>query len=184
MGRWYYTSELPKNIHVGQRVTVEGPYGRFKFDPYPALLPDNQTSTVSTAHQIWIAGGIGITPFLSRLQMIAESAPKSDSTQHASNTQHLSTLPITLYYCTRVHDSSFVKALHRLSSLARINLHIIASDRDQPLTAEKLKQDNPMWLTAHFWFCGPAGLGQSLRDALVAQGLKSRDFHQELFEMR
>ena len=179
-----YTSELPKNIHVGQRVTVEGPYGRFKFDPYPALLPDNQTSTVSTAHQIWIAGGIGITPFLSRLQMIAESAPKSDSTQHASNTQHLSTLPITLYYCTRVHDSSFVKALHRLSSLARINLHIIASDRDQPLTAEKLKQDNPMWLTAHFWFCGPAGLGQSLRDALVAQGLKSRDFHQELFEMR
>jgi predicted ferric reductase len=169
-----YTSKLPTNIHTGQRVTVEGPYGRFKFDPYPIL--HNVESDVP--HQVWIAGGIGITPFLSRLQMIAESTKLNGPSQQTT------TLPITLYYCTRIHDSSFVNDLYQLSKQAHITLHMIVSGQDQPLTADRLKQDNPTWLSAHFWFCGPAGLGQSLRDDLVAQGLKRIDFHQELFEMR
>jgi predicted ferric reductase len=169
-----YTSKLPTRIHVDQHVTVEGPYGRFKFDPYPGLKRIEPHPT----QQVWIAGGIGITPFLSRLQMIAEAAQVSNPLQKTQN------LPITLYYCTRIHDSSFVTDLQRLSQQARITLHIISSGRDEPLTVDRLKQDTPAWLTAHFWFCGPAGLGQSLHDNLVAQGLKSSDFHQELFEMR
>jgi predicted ferric reductase len=169
-----YTSKLPTHITAGQRVTVEGPYGRFRFDTYPVLKKIES----DVPHQVWIAGGIGITPFLSRLQMIAESTKLNGPSQKTT------TLPITLYYCTRIHDSSFVNDLHQLSEQAHITLHMIVSGRDQPLTADRLKRDIPTWLSAHFWFCGPAGLGQSLRDDLVAQGLKSSDFHQELFEMR
>ena len=179
-----YTSKLPTHITAGQRVTVEGPYGRFKFDSHPALQAVNQfdenhdcIEPLATP-QIWIAGGIGITPFLSQLQMIADFAKLNDLVQKVEP------LPITLYYCTRIHDSSFVDDLNRLSEQANITLHIIASGRDEPLTVDRLKQDTPAWLTAHFWFCGPAGLGQSLHDNLVAQGLKNSDFHQELFEMR
>jgi len=203
-----YTSKLPCNIHIGQRVTVEGPYGRFKFDPYPSVQQVDQTNNVNKAiqsnqsnqvnkpnelhepnelpahtepnapHQVWIAGGIGITPFLSRLQMIAESSQLNEPCQSPK------TLPITLYYCTRIRDSSFMNDLQRLIEQAHLTLHIIALGRDQPLTAERLKQDNPDWLSAQFWFCGPADLGQSLRDNLVSQGLKNSAFHQELFEMR
>jgi predicted ferric reductase len=169
-----YTSKLPANIHISQSVTVEGPYGRFKFDSDPI----SQQVELDAPHQVWIAGGIGITPFLSQLHMISES-----SKLYAPSQKH-NTIPITLYYCTRIHDSSFVNDLYRLSKKAHITLHIIASGRDQPLTADRLKQDIPTWLSAHFWFCGPAGLGQSLRDDLVSQGLKKSDFHQELFEMR
>ena len=34
---------------------------------------------------------------------------------------------------------------------------------------------------ADVWFCGPAGLGQALRQGLQGAGLR---FHQEAFQMR
>lgn len=44
-----YTGQLPGTLQVGQPVTVEGPYGRFGF-------------TGEKPRQVWVAGGIGITP--------------------------------------------------------------------------------------------------------------------------
>jgi len=51
-----FTSTLP-NIEKGTLVKIEGPYGKF-------------TQTGSRKNQIWIAGGIGITPFLSILKTL------------------------------------------------------------------------------------------------------------------
>jgi len=42
----------------------------------------------------------------------------------------------------------------------------------------------PDWNSASIWFCGPAGLGQALKEDLIANGLRHQDFHQELFNMR
>ena len=42
----------------------------------------------------------------------------------------------------------------------------------------------PEWQSANVWFCGPAGFGQTLHQDLIARGLPSEDFHQELFDMR
>ena len=42
----------------------------------------------------------------------------------------------------------------------------------------------PAWAQAGVWFCGPAGFGNTLREALGARGLAPERFHQELFEMR
>jgi predicted ferric reductase len=53
-----YTSQL-KNIQIGSEVEIEGPYGMFY--------------SHSKLDEIWIAGGIGITPFLSRLKSIPEN---------------------------------------------------------------------------------------------------------------
>src|SRR5690606_1895637 len=52
-----FTRNLSQKISVGQTVNIEGPYGCFNFDRR------NRKS-----HQIWIAGGIGITPFLAWLE--------------------------------------------------------------------------------------------------------------------
>lgn len=165
-----YTATLPTRIHVGQHALLEGPYGRFQFEPLE-----------STHQQVWIAGGIGITPFLSRLKRLAQpetASPPSNPTQPAL------TRPITLYYCTRTHDSSFVKEVDQLCRHAGVTLHIIASGRDQPLTVQTLCRDLPNCTHAHYWFCGPTGLGDALRAGLMAMGLTRGRFHQELFEMR
>lgn len=44
-----HTDRLHETLKIGQNVKIEGPYGCFTFDDhYP--------------EQIWIGGGIGITP--------------------------------------------------------------------------------------------------------------------------
>ncbi|HNB05997.1 MAG TPA: ferric reductase-like transmembrane domain-containing protein, partial [Thauera aminoaromatica] len=54
-----YTRQLASRVAVGQAVTVEGPYGRFVLG-----RQDHK------ARQIWIAGGIGVTPFLAWLDAL------------------------------------------------------------------------------------------------------------------
>ena len=54
-----YTASLPQTLKVGDLVTVEGPYGRFDFGGPKSA-------------QIWVAGGIGITPFISRMQALVQ----------------------------------------------------------------------------------------------------------------
>jgi predicted ferric reductase len=55
-----YTNTLPKQLKLDDEVIVEGPYGRFTFmSPAP--------------YQVWIAGGIGITPFIARLRHLAHT---------------------------------------------------------------------------------------------------------------
>jgi predicted ferric reductase len=49
-----YTKALGTKLASGQSVMIEGPYGRFTLDHASSDSP-----------QLWVAGGIGITPFLS-----------------------------------------------------------------------------------------------------------------------
>ncbi|TCL28123.1 putative ferric reductase [Azotobacter chroococcum] len=151
-----YTETLPQTLTVGDPVTVEGPYGRFDFaDGKP--------------RQIWVAGGIGITPFIAGLQALAEQ-PDGRS--------------IDLFYSTAAPDQTFIERLQQLAGQARVRLHLLVSGRDERLTGERLREQVPDWRTADVWFCGPAGFGRSLRESLTASGLPAADFHQELFEMR
>ena len=50
-----YTRTLAESLHLGQGVVVEGPYGRFNFQG-------------TQSRQIWIGGGVGITPFIAALK--------------------------------------------------------------------------------------------------------------------
>jgi predicted ferric reductase len=51
-----YTSKLRERLKVGTAVKVEGPYGCFTFGD-------------QTSRQIWIGAGIGITPFIARMNL-------------------------------------------------------------------------------------------------------------------
>ncbi|MDD5478824.1 ferric reductase-like transmembrane domain-containing protein [Rhodoferax sp.] len=151
-----YTRGLAKRIHVGQSVRVEGPYGRFDVS---RCDPNNQ--------QIWIAGGIGVTPFIAWLESFQaqpNTAPVAD-----------------LHYCTRDQTTdAFVPRLQALcATLPAVKLHIHGSQQGANLNAQALG----VTPDAEIWYCGPAGLGNSLRAGLKALGLLPR-FHQEAFEMR
>ena len=53
-----YTDKLGSEVNVGDKAWLEGPYGHFS------------SSYIKESDQIWIAGGIGITPFLSLMRDI------------------------------------------------------------------------------------------------------------------
>ncbi|WP_027800832.1 ferredoxin reductase family protein [Paraburkholderia dilworthii] len=151
-----YTRQLPAVLKAGDQASVEGPYGRFDF------RSDKQ-------RQIWIAGGIGITPFLARMQ---------------ARERHFDLRAVDLFLCTNAMDEEFVREVGQLAIGASVRLHLLISGRDDRLTGQRLREIVPDWTSSDVWFCGPASFGRSLRQDLIAHGLAHQDFHQELFDMR
>ncbi|WP_020649589.1 ferredoxin reductase family protein [Solimonas variicoloris] len=151
-----YTRALPGQLFVGQTVNVEGPYGRFDFHALQG-------------RQIWVAGGIGITPFIAGLEALAAGGGKAT---------------VDLVYSTRAANAALLERLHRLADAGGARLHLLETPKDGVLDAERLATLIPDWKDANLWFCGPSGFGRSLRRALEARGLPAANFHQELFEMR
>lgn len=151
-----YTRTLASSLKAGDAVTVEGPYGRFNFEG-------------QARRQIWIGGGIGITPFVARLHQLA---------QHSDGRQ------IDLFHATTEVDETALQRLRQDAEAAGVRLHLLVSGRDGLLTGERLREQVPDWREAEVWFCGPAGFGDAIRTDLCGQGLSPARFHQELFEMR
>lgn len=151
-----YTERLPELLQVGDLVTVEGPYGCFAF-------------AGGKLRQIWVAGGIGITPFIARMKSLAV-APDART--------------VDLFYSTAAPDEDFINRLQRDAEAAGVRLHVLVTARDGRLDVARICTAVPDWSSADIWFCGPAGFAQALRDGFTAKGLSAADFHQELFDMR
>ena len=151
-----YTRTLPERVQIGDVVKLEGPYGQFNFQG-------------RQKRQIWIGGGIGITPFISRMK---ELARKSDGKT------------IDLFHTTTVYDPHAIGLLENDAKAAKVRLHVLWDERDGRLNAARITELVPGWQDADIWFCGPAGFGQALKKDLIAMGFSENRFHQELFEMR
>ena len=150
------TRALPNALRPGMAVTLEGPYGGFDF------------RTQGTA-QVWVGAGIGVTPFLARLETLA--ARPTDT-------------PVDFYYCAPT-DSPFAERLRTLCEHAGVRLHWIAAERDGLLTLERILADQRRAAHGHhLWFCGPQAFGDTLQRAWRQAGLKGRHFHREHFAFR
>jgi len=151
-----YTGSLSSRLRVGQALSVEGPYGRFDL---ARCRPG--------ARQIWIAGGIGITPFLAWLEALQANpaqVPRAD-----------------LHYCTRDRaGDGFVPRLVSLcAGLPGVRLQVHDAAAGERLAAASLGDTRQ----SEIWFCGPGGLADALRQGLQAMG-SNPPFHREAFEMR
>ncbi|MDR2364297.1 MAG: ferric reductase-like transmembrane domain-containing protein [Zoogloeaceae bacterium] len=152
-----YTRELAATLRSGQRALLEGPYGAFTFN----------AGAAGGAPQIWVAGGIGVTPFLARLEALAKDGDVKQD--------------IDFFYS--VPDADHCPAqLASLCQAAGVRLHCryTKSEGKQPFSViqERLR-DN-----ASVWFCGPANWGAALGKSLQEAGLDARRYHRELFEFR
>lgn len=155
-----HTAQLANTLLAGQAVTVEGPYGYFDF-----------TRSDPQARQVWIAGGIGITPFLAWL----ESLHNDSTRQYAAD----------LHYFVRDADKDpFVKQLELLcAGLPNVKLYIHSASDDSIASEKLFKGDMPQG-RSEVWFCGPAGLANMLKKRFENEWTGSFTFHQEAFEMR
>lgn len=156
-----YTASLPTRLHVGDVVRVEGPYGCFNFRGVKGV---GQASG-----QIWIGGGIGITPFIARMKHLA---------------LHPDSKPVDLIHTVPRLDDHAAASLEHDAEAAGVQLHVMLDARDGRLTGERLRAMVPDWTVRSIWFCGPTGMGAALRRDLRAHGLRAAAFHQELFNLR
>ena len=152
-----FTASVKERARIGGKATIEGPYGTFDFlDSCPV--------------QIWIGAGVGITPFIARMEDLANS-PQPHREQH-------------LFHTTKDHSEEFVAKLRELATSAGVKLTVMVDDRDGFLTGDLIRAAVPDWRSASIWFCGPAPFGSSILRDFQSQGFDRRNYHQELFAWR
>lgn len=151
-----HTRGLASALAVGAAAQVEGPYGRFTFES-------------DKPRQLWVAGGIGVTPFLARL----------DALQRAPSDK-----PVDFFFCAKAIDAAMLREVEARAQQGNVALHVLIEGEDGRLDADKLAAMAPKWREADLWFCGPEAFGDALLRSLRARGMRGQDQHTELFSMR
>ncbi len=159
LGDW--TARLQQRDLVGALVRVEGPYGRFE------PLPTQGSDRPSDRTIVWVAGGVGITPFLSVVSTLPAGA-------------HRRQRPLLLYCVHRAEDAMAIEVLQRAAAEDRIDLEVVASAEGRRLDPALLSELIGGDLTgAYVAVCGPAGLVATVERTskqLGAEQVESEDF--------
>lgn len=136
----------------GARIEVRGPLGTF-------TLPHDNTQP-----KILVAGGIGITPFMSIIRTAAERAFPT---------------PITLLYANRTKESAaYLKELQTLAShTPRLTLHMIIG----PLSTTTLHENIQKNKGAQWYIAGPADMVTVIYASLREGGVDEHDIRTEEF---
>jgi predicted ferric reductase len=154
-----HTGRLRGTLKVGQDIAIEGPYGCFTFED-------------ACPEQIWVGGGIGITPFIARMKHLAAQHPRPAQI-------------INLFHPTAEHNVEALAKLAADAEAAGVHLHVLVDELDGFLDGDRIRVAVADWRRASIWFCGPTGLGQALSRDFEAAGMDlDQRFHHELFAMR
>lgn len=155
-----YTRTLHRRLHAGQRVDIEGPYGRF------------DGKGARNRQQVWVAAGVGVTPFLALLE----------ARQPGVAAQGAVSAAVQMHYCTR--DARRDPLLARLQALCALALPPVPLRVYSDAQGQRLRPQDLQGLPGplDIWYCGPQGLGDTLHDH--AGGPSRWRLHRESFVMR
>lgn len=145
-----FTARLA-DLPVGTEISVQGPYGSFNIDPE------------FDRRIVMMAGGIGITPFMSMLRHAAETKLRN---------------PITLLYaCRSIQDIPFREEIERLQQrnpYLKVAFLIADGETDKSRGIFRRRIDDSMleevtgghFESYTFFVCGPEGFTASVSDML------------------
>lgn len=143
-----------QDIQIGSRAFVEGPYGGFFQD---------------TGHpELWVAGGIGITPFMSRARSLRDSKARVD---------------IYLFYCADAEPQAyFLPELQEIAAAVpglQVWPHYFS--REGALTVDFINIHCSDFATREIYLCGPPPMILGLRRQLHRRGVRRSQLHSEEF---
>jgi len=152
-----YTSRLIKQLQVGDRVRVSGGFGHF-------------SRRKGSGTEIWIAGGIGITPFLAYAEAIENSEQE-----------------IHLFHCVRnPHSAPHSEELETIAEQhPNFNYHLIDSSTRGRLAADEILETTKAEIAdLRVYFCGPEAMRTAMASGFRKCGLRAARFYYEEFEIR
>lgn len=151
-------TQLLGKLEVGDKIFVEGPYGTFNY------------ANMERKQQIWVAGGIGITPFLSMARTLAESNRVSASLFYSVADQSQA------YYAEEL-----AKIAKGLEGVLSFTLH--DSSKQGFISVERIAQQVPNIAECEVLLCGPKGMMCALEAQFVAAGVDKKHIAYEEFSL-
>jgi predicted ferric reductase len=153
-----FTRALVTDLKPGMDAVVEGAYGMFDYK-------------TGGSKQIWVAGGIGLTPFLSFMRDMD------------GNLNH----DIDFYYTVRHRDEALfyneIVAMAQQNPRLKLNIRFSASGGS--LTVDEIIRNAGGSLEGyHLYMCGPYPMIQAFEKKFLALGLPANHIHFEEFNFR
>ena len=139
-----YTKDLYDNLQPGLPAKLAGPFGGFDY-------------TLGGHDQIWIAGGIGITPFISWMRSLDGSFTRS----------------VDFFYSVKnTAGALYLEEINAISaSHPSLRTNLVCSDTDGQLTAKGImgdrRSDGECWI----YMCGPPAMMRSLASGFEQLGV-------------
>ncbi len=153
-----FTRDLFSGLKEGSDAIVEGAYGMFNYK-------------TGGPKQIWIAGGIGLTPFLSFVRDM-----DGDLQQN-----------VDLYYTVRHPEEAIFEEELKAGAAKnpRLKVHIRYSAKDGSLTIEDIVKEAGGNVSGYdVYLCGPLPMMQSFEKKFMDLGLPKKNIHYEEFNFR
>ena len=153
-----FTRYLFRNLHPGTEAVIEGAYGMFDYK-------------TGGQKQIWIAGGIGLTPFLSFIRDMDGNLDQD----------------VELYYTVRhPEEALFLDEIEATSKgNPRLKAHVRFSATDGSLTVEEILENAGGEVREHdIYMCGPLPMVQAFTGKFEGLGVSKERIHFEEFNFR
>jgi ferredoxin-NADP reductase len=132
------------------------------------LLPSDSSKKLG-----FIAGGIGVTPFISHLESMSRSQTKNNT---------------VLFYCNNTSlEIAYYDRLQALALVLPLRLvHILAKEKREGfesgfLNTEMIRQKSPDYLERHWYLSGPPGMVNAYSRLLRELGVPKRQILKDFF---
>ena len=186
------SSPTEKNLQITVRIRSTSPYkqtlGAMKLGdtlemhgPNGEFVLDDRAATPEVAPQIFIAGGIGVTPFRSIIKYVTDTGSTTPIHLVCSNS-----IPEEIVFKEEleniVHSTQNIKIIHTITKPkeSRVNWKGLVGRIDEKFLSGFLKS-NLYPLTSVFWLCGPPPMVSAMEELLEKLGVKEENIRVEKF---
>lgn len=125
------------------RLLINGPFGTFG------------EKMATAKHCVWVAGGIGITPFLSMARAIRAEQK------------------VEMYFCARVMPASVITEPFVMLEKTKSNFKFLPCETShgERLTGARIFEDTSSDKSATYFLCGPSSMMENLAEQLAQLGI-------------
>jgi predicted ferric reductase len=153
-----YTSKI-QQLKTGVRVKARGPFGIFNY------------KIADSKKQIWIAGGIGITPFVSMAEDLSKTGKNYE---------------IDLFYAVnKMEDAVYLERLKEIAMQIpdKFRVFTMVNTIGESLSADSVILKTDGFEGKRFFLCGPPGMMQAVQAGLKQLGVAKNYIKSEEFSL-
>jgi predicted ferric reductase len=153
-----YTNNIGK-LQAGDKARIEGPFGAFDFRSCPHKK------------QIWVAGGVGVTPFLSMIRSFSEKD---------------SAYKIDFYFSLRDRKSlAFAEEIEKIAQKFKSNINLIIWITEEKgfINAKLIAETAKDAKEQDILICGPVPMMNALKKQFLELGVGKKQIHTEEFQL-